>query len=147
MGGVERLNIPISQPSHGTEKRNQHLSGSSRQRGKDENLYHVKATHKKGEKGHGRYPLISETRRAVQKEGKNIMRFATYNQNWEVALSSSNTLFASQSDQNYAGAKFSEPPSPSVLPKPPSHWVHVPLEPSDHREMAFQLKTLLKVQA
>lgn len=50
----------------------------------------------------------------------------------------------------YAGARFSDAPSPKVLPPPPRHWV------SDHRgggppltvcsEMTHYLKTVLRVQ-
>jgi hypothetical protein len=65
---------------------------------------------------------------------------------------------------NYAGAKFSEPPSPKVLPKPPSHWFadddscdssssdssvnenRDPLMSSKCSEMAYQLKLMLNVQ-
>jgi hypothetical protein len=60
----------------------------------------------------------------------------------------------------YAGAKFSEPPSPTALPKPPTHWTSCmymasgstfslisPQRPEKCREISDQLKVLLNVSA
>lgn len=59
----------------------------------------------------------------------------------------------------YAGAKFSEPPSPTALPKPPTHWTSCvymasgtfplisPQRPEKCREISNQLKMLLNVSA
>lgn len=55
---------------------------------------------------------------------------------------------------NYAGPKFSEPPSPAALPKPPLHWMscgaleRTPAAPPELcLEMTNRLKLLLKVNA
>ena len=137
-GCGERYNIPAPQ-TRNVSKNQQQLS---RQKTKDQNSQ-MKIVHKKKERGHT-YNSSSAAWQAMQNGGKN--KNFPNNQNWNSSLSSPTLLFKSQTNQNYAGAKFSEPPSPSVLPKPPSHWVPVSFNPSDKEIMTFQPKTLLKVQ-
>ena len=51
---------------------------------------------------------------------------------------------------HYAGAKFSEPPSPDSLPKPPTHWNMTSFSKGNmdqYLEISHQLKMILKVQA
>ncbi|XP_043851312.1 proline-rich nuclear receptor coactivator 2 [Dromiciops gliroides] len=135
MGGGERFNIPVSQSRNVSKNQQQQLN---RQKNKDQTPQMKIVAHKKKERGHS-YNSSAATRQAVHNGGKN--GHFPNNPNWN-----SNLFLKSQTNQNYAGAKFSEPPSPSVLPKPPSHWVPVSLNPSDKEIMTFQLKTLLKVQ-
>lgn len=49
----------------------------------------------------------------------------------------------------YAGPKFSSPPPPSVLPKPPSHWISSPMHSfdGDIAAMSQHLRMLLRVES
>ncbi|XP_044018071.1 proline-rich nuclear receptor coactivator 2-like [Aphidius gifuensis] len=57
----------------------------------------------------------------------------------------------SPTNSYYAGAKFSEPPSPASLPKPPSHWTTRLINSCQRSEaccnFSNQLKIMLNVQA
>ncbi|XP_006861858.1 PREDICTED: proline-rich nuclear receptor coactivator 2-like [Chrysochloris asiatica] len=139
MGGGERYNIPVPQSRNGSKNQQQ----LNRQKTKVQNSQ-MNIVHKK--KKEDMLIIHQVARQAMQNGGKNKVYFPN-NQNWNSSLSSPSLLFKTQTNQNYAGAKFSESPSPSVLPKPPSHWVSVSFRNlSDKEIMKFQLKILLKVQ-
>ncbi|XP_051881122.1 proline-rich nuclear receptor coactivator 1 [Pristis pectinata] len=126
------------QALNATKKRNKH------------NLLPKKASVKRNENSHSLNAPSPEGCNVLKKEGGKPVTPGNHYRSLKLQKVGLKSITTLQGDQNYAGPKFSEPPSPSVLPKPPSHWVGVHADyPEDGSKeiMTVHLKTLLKVNA
>ncbi|XP_038655267.1 proline-rich nuclear receptor coactivator 1 [Scyliorhinus canicula] len=113
------------------------------------NLQLRKTSIKRNENNHSQNAPSVERCNILKKEGEKPIITGNSSKNRRLLKVGLKSVLSLQGDQNYAGPKFSEPPSPSVLPKPPSHWVgaHAEYPDASKEIMTVHLKTLLKVDA
>ncbi|KAG9469738.1 hypothetical protein GDO78_019783 [Eleutherodactylus coqui] len=135
----EKNNTSHSPAAHRCEQRNLH-----KQQNKCKSQSIKSSSPKKTERLHTDSELSN---RSVQKTEKKPLASAENVQHIKMKKEGY-TWDEIDKEINYAGAKFSDPPSPSVLPKPPSHWMGITGQLSDQskEQMTHHLKTLLKVQ-
>ncbi|XP_067882709.1 proline-rich nuclear receptor coactivator 1 [Heterodontus francisci] len=149
MGRSDKAIAPHPQFMYSVNKTEEYCQPLNTKKRNKRNLLLRKTSIKRNENNHSQNAPSFERCNILKKEGEKPIISGSYSKNLKLRKVGLKSVLSLQGDQNYAGPKFSEPPSPSVLPKPPSHWVGAHTEyPDESKEiMTVHLKTLLKVNA
>ncbi|XP_078068609.1 proline-rich nuclear receptor coactivator 1 [Mustelus asterias] len=138
MGKSDKAMAPQTQLMYSVNKAEEHCQPSNTKRRNKRNLQLRKSSIKRNENNHSQNSPSVERCNILKKEGEKPIIYGNNPKNLRLLKVGLKSVLSLQGDQNYAGPKFSEPPSPSVLPKPPSHWVGAHAEYPDER---FQEKS------
>ncbi|XP_007903280.2 proline-rich nuclear receptor coactivator 1 [Callorhinchus milii] len=150
MGKSDKVIVPHSQIVYNVNKSEELSQSLSSTKPRNKRNAPLLRASKRSENSPGQNTACLERRNILRKEGKkNINPRNNCKTSVKLQEANLNSVLSPEGDQHYAGPKFSEPPSPSVLPKPPSHWVgpHTQYPDESKEIMTVHLKTLLRVNA